>query len=1164
MDSIIEVELLKLNNELMKSIYRETKIVDLFNNVNRIFSDNNLFDNNWILCESDNSFFQLNNKHKNLNAEEFNSYYSLFSNNYIVEAHLLSKNNAFSKILNSEIEHSSMIRSAALTSNGNNYGILSLVTNKSHQQYNAEFDNLVNDIANDISFQISKIISQNSNKAKTKELYNSKQKFETIAKMYYGSITIFDFDLNLLYASPNAEIIIKQINESVSHFNLKEILDKAMLETITNNLKVLVNGEKQFVTIKHDISSIIGYPLIIRTRSTLLKTKGDNRILSIIENITEDTYVDKQVKEFENTYSSIFEYAPLGITILDKKGFITNVNQEECNILGYTKEELIGKHISHFFKKEYVKSFLENFSTFIDDGYIEIELELKRKDGSYIYARRIAKGIYDSEGKFVKIISHTQNITESYHINTKLDILNQAIDQSPAVIAISDNNNKITYVNKKFTEVTGYSDQEVIGKKPNILRGTFHSNEFYKNIWNKINKGEQWRGDFYNKKKNNEYYWERAKISPFFDKNGKRSGFIKTGEDITKLIEVETQLKESIRSYIQIFELVPIPIIIHKDGIIIEINHAALKFANGSKKEKINKDDFIGQYLMKYVHPSYHKQVTERILLMQKTLKPLPMTREVLVDGNGESRNVELVSAPMKYKGQNAYMVAFEDVTDRLEWTRKLQDSERKFHSIFDTNPDAISISRYRDNIILDINKGFTTISSYTPQEVLGKTPQEIGMYKNNDDRDLIGSMLKRNIDISDKEIKFILKDGSIATGLVSARIISINNEKVVLFVIRDITKRKDMEQELIIAKEKAEENNRLKSAFLANMSHEIRNPMNAIIGFSDLLKDEGLTKEERRKYIEIIQSKGEDLIVLINDIIDVSKIESGVLKIFNKEVNLTELLKEIDNNYTKLLSTKTDIKFRVLYKTDDDVYIKADITRIRQIFNNLIDNAIKFTDKGSIIITMDSDNNNVQISVKDTGIGISEVNKEKVFDRFLKLENKNLVSGAGLGLSIVKSLLQLMHGSITINSEFNIGTEFIITFPRILANGASKLDKQGFTFKSNVKNKKIIIVERDKTSRELYYNYLKDKGNTISFYNCINDIADDLIDANLLIVTIAPNDKLIDNKISSVKMVNNKVKVLGVYSSSVEITPSLMIDDLILKPFVKEKLCKKFTKLLS
>ena len=239
--------------------------------------------------------------------------------------------------------------------------------------------------------------------------------------------------------------------------------------------------------------------------------------------------------------------------------------------------------------------------------------------------------------------------------------------------------------------------------------------------------------------------------------------------------------------------------------------------------------------------------------------------------------------------------------------------------------------------------------------------------------------------------------------------------------------------EELKLAKEKAEEGNRLKSAFLANMSHEIRTPMNAIVGFSDLISENDLTGNERKSYSDLIKTNTDSLLILIEDILDISKIEANQLPISKSEYNIYESLETLYNTF--LVQIKNPNIQLVLQNliNHTEIYIKADQYRINQIIANFLNNAIKFTEKGVITISLEMNDENLIISVEDTGPGLSQKEKDMIFIPFFKLpkDEKNLKRGVGLGLAISKQLSVLMGYQISVSSEINKGSKFSLIIPK-------------------------------------------------------------------------------------------------------------------------------------
>jgi PAS domain S-box-containing protein len=250
-----------------------------------------------------------------------------------------------------------------------------------------------------------------------------------------------------------------------------------------------------------------------------------------------------------------------------------------------------------------------------------------------------------------------------------------------------------------------------------------------------------------------------------------------------------------------------------------------------------------------------------------------------------------------------------------------------------------------------------------------------------------------------------------------------------------DIDMQKQFEEQLRIAKEKAEESDRLKSSFLANVSHEIRTPMNAILGFSDILLDASIQKEDSLKFLSLIRSSGESLLALINDIIDISKIESGQFNIVIGKFDLHLLFDKISHIASTLINTyNRDIELIIEKGVDQaSLFIESDQYRLEQIINNLISNAIKFTSRGHVILSYTiPDNNTLEIRVTDTGRGISKEDQGVIFERFRQInpDPKINIGGTGLGLAISKSITELLGGTICVDSAPDQGATFRVRIP--------------------------------------------------------------------------------------------------------------------------------------
>jgi signal transduction histidine kinase len=241
------------------------------------------------------------------------------------------------------------------------------------------------------------------------------------------------------------------------------------------------------------------------------------------------------------------------------------------------------------------------------------------------------------------------------------------------------------------------------------------------------------------------------------------------------------------------------------------------------------------------------------------------------------------------------------------------------------------------------------------------------------------------------------------------------------------------VKKEFIRQREKAMKSDKLKSAFLANMSHEIRTPMNAIVGFSQLLND-GVGSDSKQQYISIIQNSSNNLLRLINDIIDLSKIEAEDLEIKLSEISIRELFIELNEVYSSEIQKREKIDIQISYKLpDDDINVQSDSLRLKQILSNLLNNALKFTTHGTIIFSCEKKGRELVFSVSDTGTGIPEEDQSKIFDRFTKFNYQGMnTEGTGIGLSITEKLVSLLNGRIWFNSIFGKGSDFFFSIPYI------------------------------------------------------------------------------------------------------------------------------------
>ncbi|MEA2042559.1 MAG: ATP-binding protein [Bacteroidota bacterium] len=445
-----------------------------------------------------------------------------------------------------------------------------------------------------------------------------------------------------------------------------------------------------------------------------------------------------------------------------------------------------------------------------------------------------------------------------------------------------------------------------------------------------------------------------------------------------------------------------------------------------------------------------------KILSHTKQNKVLSLTAET-----GKKSNINLI---------------LQDITPIRQTMEKLKQSRNKTGEILNSSPNAIIVFN-KDLKIQDINPITEEIFGLSKTNPLNLNLKNLFSEQ---DFQAFTKALKRHVlsGHTIKNIKFSMLRNLEENFPVEMSLASIKDQDNVQFVaiIKDITLQKIFEDNLKEAREKAEEADKLKSAFLANMSHEIRTPMNAIVGFSNMLSEPGVSESERKEFYNYISSNSSILLTLIDDIIDISKIEAGQIKIRLKKVSLNSISEEVKataSEQLKLLQ-KENIKVKFIIGEElTDKVIETDKNRLLQVLSNLVTNATKFTEKGHIYLKMklikEYNKKYIQFEISDTGRGIKQKDINRIFNQFIKLkETENLNHrGTGLGLTLSKKIIGLLGGRIWVESEYKSGTSFYFTLPYLPVKNTTTQKPNSPKIEQPIKwiNKKIIIAEDEYTN---------------------------------------------------------------------------------------------------
>ena len=407
------------------------------------------------------------------------------------------------------------------------------------------------------------------------------------------------------------------------------------------------------------------------------------------------------------------------------------------------------------------------------------------------------------------------------------------------------------------------------------------------------------------------------------------------------------------------------------------------------------------------------------------------------VASSGTSERVEFYLRQMKiwfevsaYSLQAGHFVAiFDNITDR----KNAEISMKKLGVAVEQNPAIIIITDPHGTIEF-VNAALTEITGYTFEEVIGKNPRifQSGLTPKALYDDLWLTILSGNVWRA--EIQNKKKNGELywESEVISA--VLNHDGEIINFVgiKQDITERKKLEKELIAAREKIEDGEHLKAAFMANISHEMRSPVNGILGFSDLLKAPDLSREELAEYNDLIHKSGEQILHLINDLVDFSRIEAGDTMLQISETSINLVINDIAAFFRPEIDRKgLHLSFAAALP-DTESIIETDSSKLRQILTNLVQNALKFTTSGSIEFGYALKNTMLEFYISDSGIGIPDDMQEKIFDRFRQVDNKltRRYKGSGLGLSISKAYVEMLGGTIRVKSEEDKGSTFLFTLP--------------------------------------------------------------------------------------------------------------------------------------
>jgi PAS domain S-box-containing protein len=789
-------------------------------------------------------------------------------------------------------------------------------------------------------------------------------------------------------------------------------------------------------------------------------------------------------------YFRAIEQSGNTIVITDTNGNIEYANPRFETSTGYTIAEAAGKNPRVLKSGKQPTEYYSQLWKTISEGRIWTgEFLNKRKDGSLYWESATIAPVLDQNGQITNYVAIKEDITARRQAETQLQKLSQAVEQSGNTVMILDKNGMIEYVNPKFTEVTGYSSEEVLGKSPALLYGLDDMPDLTQDeAWKTINMGEIWRGEFQNRRKDGATFWESATIAPVYGRDGEVINFVEIKQDITEQKILQDQLQKQ-NDYLSILHQITLDllnrrelsdllqVIVDRSAVLLDASYSKLllerdgdlvveAFTGGlgnikgerspsklswqafDSHQPVVLEDYCTwpdrrrDYDILSLHATAEIPVMagERclgVLALSRTKPNYTFTAEQIETGILFVRLVALV-----LDNANLYDSAMKEIAERKHAESLLQESEARFRQIVENASDIIFRTDVDGNFTY-VNPAALKIVGYAgEQEALGKNCVDLAVpeFRHKIRRIYIHQRL-RKIKSTYYEFPAMTTDGYTVWVGQNVQLI-MEGEQVVGFqaVARNITQLKQAQEALALSRDQALDASRFKSQLLSRVSHELRTPLGGILGYAELLqyKAFGLLNENQQNAVDNIVESTHYLTGIVNDLLDESQIESKSLSLHNEHFNPAELVEKVMSPLA-LLADKKGLDLRIEISPDLPGELYGDVKRLQQILVNLVGNAIKFTKAGEVSVSLERPAPaHWSIEVRDTGAGIPAGERQNIFEPFRQINNSisRENRGSGLGLAITKQLVELMGGHISLESEVEKGSLFIVTLPIINAPG--------------------------------------------------------------------------------------------------------------------------------
>lgn len=1058
----------------------------------------------------------------------------------------------------------------------------------------------------------------------------SEEKFRKLAENSAEVIWACDFDLQLTYISPSTEKLFGYPREERLLKSMNEIFSEEsvakMRGELQKNLEIFKNKQEDVKTIQIELNGTHRKGHEVWVEVTADFVYDDNNIpvglQGLARDITERKYAEIKMlkmmedlsrqdralveqnevlveaqKAIENTskqYYDLFENGPVGYLILDENGMVVELNSTSSQMIGLTKQEVIGDAFTNFVDESEKAKFKANLLATIEKKQVHQQVYHLAE----IYAKivLVPDTVIGKNICRIVLIDVTGEVKAREELSTALHSLQSVFDAIPIGIGLISTDFSILNMNERLFKIQKLEKGIIhLGKKCHELFncGKTPCDEC---PWKKVI--DSGKTIIRNSSSDDLLYKEghyRIYSCPMFDNKGKITGIVEAVMDISNLKKAEFALQESERMFEDLFNDIPDAVFItgigNDSGKIIDVNPAA------EKQTGYSRDELLQMNMLEEISVGVENDLTfdrEENLINNDKIKLTEQKRRK----DGKHIWTEVVVQKIVIDGKPLALSVSRDISERVRIQKNLKDSEARLRSLLNALPDLLFVfdreGRYLEyhtdsneklvlppesflnkkvvdvmpielanrtmeyitkvfetgkiqlfdysldtpdgknyfdarmvkashdtalTIVRNITEArkaeqdkkqneekFKTLFLNTPLGVFNFDDSSVILNCNEKFEKIIGSGIDKlsgfNIlsQAKDVELKKAISEAiSKGSGYYEGNYKSITSGKITpikaffksiyndqgkfvdgIGIVEDTTEQKKYEAKLIEALKRAEQSDKLKSSFMATMSHELRTPLNTVIGFADII-DDSMPIDQVLEFSGIIAKSGRHLLSIIEDVLDISLIDSGEAKMVHERFYLAELMDSLYNTASrdKITLTKDHLNIKMnLDSSIRDVKLSGDISKLNKVFNHLIKNALKFTREGEIEIGAHKESNRINAGdilfyVKDSGIGIPADKHDIIFELFRQVDDSSTreFEGTGLGLAISKRLIHLMGGKIWLESKPGKGSTFYFQLP--LLSGVSKSgaaqNKYNKPELRNTKNINVLVAEDDDTNFHLF-----------------------------------------------------------------------------------------------